>query len=130
MMRTKKAENCGGPVQTAFRKAAEQVSARKEGAVKMMVIGGVGPAGSAGHVQARQVPKSPVFSEMEPERKFDQVVVSENSFRKQLLGRLSQEVRAAATTTGTVAALRGQVRANEYQVDPQAIARRLLFVWD
>jgi len=81
-------------------------------------------------VQARQVPKSPVFSEMEPERKFDQVVVSENSFRKQLLGRLSQEVRAAATTTGTVAALRGQVRANEYQVDPQAIARRLLFVWD
>jgi anti-sigma28 factor (negative regulator of flagellin synthesis) len=66
----------------------------------------------------------------EPERKFDQVVVRENSFQKQLVGKLSQEVRAAATTTGTVAALREQVGAGEYQVDPHAIARSLLFVWE
>ncbi len=46
------------------------------------------------------------------------------------LQQLSQEVRAAATTTGTVAALREQVGAGEYQVDPHAIARSLLFVWE
>lgn len=66
----------------------------------------------------------------EPAGKYDQVeIMSEDSFQKQLLGRLSQEVRAA-TTTGTVAALRKEVQAGTYRVDAQAIARKLLFVWE
>ncbi len=93
----------------------------------MVITGGVSPAGRAGRLQSRQSPKPAALSEPGPN--FDQVVVSESSFQKQLVGKLSQEVRAA-TTTGTVAALRGQVRAGEYHVDPQAIARSLLFVWE
>ena len=43
-----------------------------------------------------------------------------------LVGKLSQEVRAA-TTTGDIAALRQQVSAGEYTPDPTAIAARMLF---
>ena len=93
----------------------------------MRITGSVGQIGCAGQLQQPRQ-RTSVFAE--PERKFDQVVVRENSFQKQLVSKLSQEVRAAATTTGTVAALREQVGAGEYQVDPHAIARSLLFVWE
>ena len=65
--------------------------------------------------------------------KFDSVTLSASGQDNRFMGlvsKLSQEVRAAATTTGTVAALREQVGAGEYQVDPHAIARSLLFVWE
>lgn len=44
-----------------------------------------------------------------------------------LVGKLSQEVRAA-TTTGDIAALRQQVADQEYTPDPRAIAARILFL--
>lgn len=85
-------------------------------------------AGAAGSLTVLHTAGAPVPAE--PPGKYDQVeIASENSFQKQLLGKLTQEVRAA-TTTGTVAALRKEVQAGTYRVDPQAIARKLLFVWE
>lgn len=93
--------------------------------MRIAAAGGVGPIGQTGSIASRvnqRTKESPAGS-------FDRLIVRENSFQKQLVGKLSQEVRAASTTTGTVAALRGQVETGEYQIDPHAIARSLLFVW-
>lgn len=94
----------------------------------MQVMRSAGPMGVAAGPTTASLAKMPVSAENG--RNYDQVeIVSENSFQKQLLGKLSQEVRAA-TTTGTVAALRREVQAGNYQIDPYAIARKLLFVWE
>lgn len=94
----------------------------------MRITGNIGAAGRPGRVQNRY--GQSVTMRAENERNYDQVSIeSENSFRKQLQSRLSQEIRTA-TTTGTVASLREQVQSGEYQVDTAAIARRLLFVWE
>ncbi len=94
----------------------------------MRVTGGVGAAGRAGGVPGARAARMPTGPENG--RNFDKIsIVSGDSFQKQLLGKLSQEVRAA-TTTGTVSALREQVREGAYEVDPHAIARKLLFVWE
>lgn len=96
----------------------------------MMRVTGTGalsPIGQIGSVPGRGTLRTKESTAQEGS--FDQLVVRENSFQKQLVGRISQEVRAAATTTGTVTALRGQVEMGEYQIDPHAIARSLLFVW-
>lgn len=50
-----------------------------------------------------------------------------DSFHRSLVGRLSQEVRAA-TTTGDIQELRRSVAAGEYQPDPMSIARSILFM--
>lgn len=94
----------------------------------MRVTGNAGPAGVSGGVMPVRTARMPAGTETG--RKFDQVeIMSGDSFQKQLLGKLSQEVRAA-TTTGTVSALRDEVSAGRYEVDPHAIARKLLFVWE
>ena len=63
--------------------------------------------------------------------KFDSVTLSadssNNSFYKTLVGRLTQEVRAA-TTTGDIRALRAEVAAGTYKPDASAIAARMLFI--
>ena len=63
--------------------------------------------------------------------KFDSVTLSvanqqENSFYH-MVGRLSQEVRAA-TTTGDIRELHQQVSSGQYQPDISAIAARMLFL--
>ena len=45
----------------------------------------------------------------------------------ELVGRMTQEVRAA-TTTGDIASLRQQVSAGQYQPDPMSMAARILFL--
>lgn len=52
-----------------------------------------------------------------------------SSFHMSLVGRLSQEVRAA-TTTGDIQELRRTVAAGEYHPDPMSIARSILFMTD
>lgn len=63
--------------------------------------------------------------------KFDKVTLSarENSDpqRMELQSKLSQEVRTA-TTTGTLNALREQVRSGQYQVDANSIAKKMLLL--
>lgn len=49
----------------------------------------------------------------------------ERRFQMELVGRLSQEVRAA-TTTGRVQELKEQVANGTYQVDVEELARRML----
>lgn len=68
----------------------------------------------------------------ETQNKFDSVNLSaptsgEDKFRMALVGRLTQEVRAA-NTTGDIAALRAQVSSGAYTPDPMAIARRMLLL--
>lgn len=70
----------------------------------------------------------------ETHNKFDSVSFSapasgEDKFRMAMVGRLTQEVRAAHTT-GDIAALRAQVAAGTYTADPMAIARRMLLLGD
>lgn len=79
--------------------------------------GAVGTNGANGAASAPKLPES----------KFDTVTIeSDNSFQKQLQGKISREVRTA-TTTGTVNSLREQVQSGSYQVNAQNIARCLLF---
>lgn len=65
---------------------------------------------------------------------FDKVNISQNStgesrFQKELAARLVQEVRASAST-GSIQALREQVRSGEYQAEPSSIASAMLLeVW-
>ena len=62
--------------------------------------------------------------------KFDSVTISTPSQDSRflgLVGKLSQEVRAA-TTTGDIASLRQQVADREYSPDPAAIAARIMFL--
>ena len=62
--------------------------------------------------------------------KFDSVTIStpsQDGHFLGLVGKLSQEVRAA-TTTGDIASLRQQVADHEYTPDPAAIAARILFL--
>lgn len=66
--------------------------------------------------------------------KYDSVSFSapasgEDKFRMALVGRLTQEVRAAHTT-GDIAALRAQVASGSYTPDPVAIAKRMLLLGD
>lgn len=66
--------------------------------------------------------------------KYDSVSFSapasgEDKFRMALVGRLTQEVRAAHTT-GDIAALHDQVAAGTYAPDSMAIARRMLLLGD
>lgn len=68
----------------------------------------------------------------ETHNKYDSVSFSapasgEDKFRMALVGRLTQEVRAA-NTTGDIAALRAQVSAGTYTYDPMSIARRMLLL--
>lgn len=62
--------------------------------------------------------------------KFDSLTISAPSQDSRflgLVGKLSQEVRAA-TTTGDIASLRQQVASQEYTPDPAAIAARIMFL--
>lgn len=50
---------------------------------------------------------------------------AEQSFTLETIGRVAQEVRAA-TTTGDIQSLRDRITAGQYQIDADAIARRIL----
>ena len=57
---------------------------------------------------------------------FSTVLKGEEATRANMVGRLTQEVRAS-TSTGTVQELRRAVAADEYVPDPAAIAKKILF---
>ena len=65
------------------------------------------------------------------EARYDSITLSQSSgedrFFKELVGRVSQEVRTA-TTTGDIRALRQQVASGQYQPDVSAIAARMLLL--
>lgn len=68
----------------------------------------------------------------EARNKFDSINFSapssgEDKFRMALVGRLTQEVRAAHTT-GDIASLRAQVSSGSYVPDPMSIAKRMLLL--
>lgn len=50
---------------------------------------------------------------------------SEDSFRKEVIGRISQEVRTT-TTTGDIQKYRREIEEGTYTLDPMAIAGRIL----
>lgn len=63
---------------------------------------------------------------------YDSVTISasptgEILFQKELVSRLSNEIRTV-TTTGDIQALRQQVSSGTYQVDPSCIAARMLYL--
>ena len=66
------------------------------------------------------------------ERNFDLVTLStdagkENQFHKELVGRISQEIRTT-TTTSDIRTLRQAVASGEYKPNASAIAARILFL--
>ena len=75
----------------------------------------------------RDIHSQPIQSE----GKFDSITLSatssERSPFKDLVGRLTQEVRAT-TTTGDIRTLRQQVASGQYEPNPSAIAARMLFL--
>ena len=75
----------------------------------------------------REIPSQPIQNE----GKFDSITLSadyseRNSF-KDLVGRLTKEVRTT-TTTGDIRALHQQVASGQYQPNASAIAARMLFL--
>ena len=95
----------------------------------------INPVGSANtlrvsqprqHAAAVQGEAGPAAGE-----KFDKITLSargnEDPRKLELQSKLSQEVRTA-TTTGTLASLRDQVQAGEYQIDARSIAKKLLLL--
>lgn len=59
---------------------------------------------------------------------FDQIQLSDSAgsrFEMELKSRLSHEVRTA-TTTGRLSELTAQIKNGSYEIDPVAIARRML----
>lgn len=63
-------------------------------------------------------------------QKFDSAHFSaeggEVAFRKEMIGRISQEVRTA-TTTGDIQKYRREIEEGTYTLDPMAIAGRIIF---
>ena len=93
-----------------------------------MASGGISLSGAAGvypgsFKRGIAVPES-------KEGKFDSLRLSAASdqgasFQKELVSRISQEVRTA-TTTGDIQSLRRQIQEGTYVLDPMAIAGRIL----
>lgn len=76
----------------------------------------------------REVVSAPVQSE----GNFDSITLSttnnsESRFHKDLVGKISQEIRTT-TTTSDIRALRQEVASGRYQPDASAIAARILFL--
>lgn len=102
----------------------------------MQITSGTGLPPYAEPAQVRPAQAAPAGGPAGPGRgaaeepQYDQLTLSSEPRgaqrrRLELAGRLAQEVRAA-TTVGTVQALRRQVQRGEYQVDPAAIAAKML----
>lgn len=71
-------------------------------------------------------------SERKEGHKYDSVSLSterdaDSVFLKELVSRISHEVRTA-TTTGDIQALRQEIASGNYHPDPAAIAARMLFI--
>ena len=75
----------------------------------------------------REIHSQPIQSE----GKYDSITLShssgENRFYKDLVGRISQEVRTT-TTTGDIRELRRQIASGEYRPNASAIAARMLLL--
>ena len=98
----------------------------------MKISGANISAAEAGRVYQAQAGGTAKLQRGGAGRRFDSITLSgsdsaRGSFEMELRGRISQEVRTA-TSSGQIAALREQVRNGTYQVDPRAIARKMLLV--
>lgn len=91
------------------------------------IISSVGRTQRYYNTTERDIHSQPVQSE----GKYDSITLSatnsERSSFKDLVGRLTQEVRAT-TTTGDIRALRQQVASGQYEPNASAIAARMLFL--
>lgn len=91
------------------------------------IISSVGRSQRYYNTTEREIHAQPIQSE----GKYDSITLSsdsgENRFYKDLVGRITQEVRTA-TTTGDIRALRQQISSGQYQPDASAIAARMLFL--
>ena len=77
-------------------------------------------------------PKRGIAPTVSKGRKFDSVCLTQagdedSAFQKELVSRISQEVRTA-TTTGDIQALRREIQNGSYHPDPAAIAARMLLM--
>ena len=91
------------------------------------IISSVGRSQRYYNTTEREIHSQPIQSE----GKYDSITLSadniERSAFKDLVGRLTQEIRAT-TTTGDIRALRQQVASGQYEPDTSAIAARMLFL--
>ena len=91
------------------------------------IISSVGRSQRYYNTIEREPHAQPVMSE----GKYDSITLSsgngENRMFKDLVSRLTQEIRTS-TTTGDIRALHQQVANNEYRPDASAIAARMLFL--
>ena len=91
------------------------------------IISSVGRSQHYYNTTEREIHTQPLQSE----GKYDSITLSkssgENRFHKDLVGRITQEIRTT-TTTGDIRALRQQVASGQYQPDASAIAARILLL--
>ena len=91
------------------------------------IISSVGRSQRYYNTTEREIHSQPIQSE----GKYDSITLSagniERNAFKDLVGRLTQEIRAT-TTTGDIRALRQQVASGQYEPDASAIAARMLFL--
>ena len=91
------------------------------------IISSVGRTQRYYNTTERDIHSQPAQSE----GKYDSITLSatnsERSSFKDLVGRLTQEVRTT-TTTGDIRALRQQVASGQYEPNASAIAARMLFL--
>ena len=91
------------------------------------MISSVGRSQRYYNTMDREIHTQPIQSE----GKYDSITLSsrnsENRIFKDMVSRLTQEIRTT-TTTGEIRALRQQVASGEYCPDASAIAARMLFL--
>ena len=98
----------------------------------MKISGANIPATEAARVYQAQAGGAAKLQRGGASRRFDSITLSggdgaRSSFEMELRGRISQEIRTA-TSSGQIAALREQVQSGNYQVDPRAIAKKMLLM--
>lgn len=76
--------------------------------------------------------REPVAPPVQSEGNFDSITLSTNTssesrFYMELVGKISQEIRTA-TTTSDIRTLRHEVASGQYKPDASAIAARMLFL--
>ena len=90
-------------------------------------ISGVRPANTYYQGIERETATQPVQTHSYDSVTLSSAASGQSRFNMQLGSRLSQDVRTAVTT-GDIQALRHAVSSGQYNPDPTAIARRMLFL--
>lgn len=100
----------------------------------MLTSSGSGRISSVGRSQLYYptTQREPVASPAQSEGNFDSITLSthssgESKFHRELVGRISQEIRTA-TTTSDIRQLRQEVASGQYKPNASAIAARMLFL--